>query len=87
MQMNRTKKRTPSKLKKIMDGMIEKIKVREDDFETKIANQVFDEEIRGELWMECVEIVENVQVDKSVSKIREIVNMDKVSILQSLEMI
>lgn len=85
--MNRTKKRTPTKLKKIMDGMIEKIKVREDDFETKIANQVFDEEIRGELWMECVEIVENVQVDKSVSKIREIVNMDKVSILQSLEMI
>lgn len=78
MELKNTQKSKAPHLTTIMNDMIDKIKDTDFDFQKKFINEVFDEEIRGELWMECVETVEKVEDDKCISKIREIVNIDKV---------
>ena len=66
-------------LSKVTDKFLSKLRGM-DLTETlnEIPNEFFDKNIRPELWLDCISMVENATEEKKKSKIREIVNVDKV---------
>lgn len=60
--------------------IIEEIKNQEEGIEIEIPHEYFDENYRGELWAKSVRMVEIRDKEESMSKLREIINVDKVKL-------
>lgn len=68
----------PEHFKKILSSLIEELKERNDDYSLKPIHEIFDDEIRGDLWMRCLDYVEQSTEESRHKVVREVVQMDKV---------
>lgn len=71
----------PEHLKKILSNLIEELKERSDDYTTKPIHEIFDDDVRSQLWMNCLDYVEQTPDDQRYKVVREIVRMDKVRLI------